>query len=365
MKINPWGSELIKDYEPLFNEFGLQHVTDEMRERFEKNREFRRGIVFAHRGFDDYVKAADEGKRVAVMSGIKPSSEFHLGSKLTAEEIIFMQKEFGATAFYAVADNEALADNGMGYEETAPLAVSNVADLLALGLDPDNAFVYKQSTCLPVLNFAQLAARRTTMATLEALYGHQNLSLYLAVLTQAGDILQPLFKENGFERVVVPVGVDQDPHIRFSRDLAAKLGYPLPAATFHRFFRALNGETKMSKRDPDSMLSLSDSADDVKRKVSKALTGGRSTVEEQKKLGAEWRKCVVYELMFYHFEDDDKELEKIRTQCETGKIMCGECKLKRIKKIQDYLKKHQEKKKKLMPKAEELLEERACGMEAD
>ena len=361
MKIDPWGSELIRDYEPLFKEFGLQHVAGEMRERFKENRGFRRGIVFAHRGFDEYVKAADEGKRVAVMSGIKPSSEFHLGSKLTAEEIIFVQKEFAAKAFYCVADNEALADNGMGYDETAPLAVENVADLLALGLDAGNAFVYKQSACLPVLNFAQLAARRTTMATLEALYGHQNLALYLSVLTQAGDILQPLFAENGFERVVVPVGIDQDPHIRFSRDLASKMDYPLPAATFHRFFRALNGETKMSKRDPDSMLALSDSAEDVKRKVSKALTGGRATVEEQEKLGAEWRKCVVYELMLFHFEEDDKALDEMRRDCETGNIMCGECKLKRIKKIQDYLKKHQEKKKKMLSKAEELLEAAPCG----
>ena len=356
MKINPWSNELLEDYEFLFKDFGLQRLEGGLKERFASSRLFRRGIVFAHRGFDEFVKDADSKKKVAAITGIKPSSEFHLGSKLTAEELVFMQKEFGAKVYYAIVDNEALADNGMSYEESAPIAINNVADLLALGLDPDNAIVYKQSECLPVLNFAQLAARRTTVATLDALYGHQDFALYLAALTQVGDILHPLFKENNFDRVVVPVGLDQDPHIRFSRDLASKLGYPSPSATYHRLFRALNGESKMSKRDADFMISLSDSEDDAKRKISKAFTGGRATVEEQKEKGADWGKCVVYELLFVHFEEDDSELEKLRAKCEGGKIMCGECKLNCIKKATAWLKAHQEKKKACMAKARELVE---------
>ncbi len=356
MKINPWSNDLLEDYEFLFKDFGLQHLEGGFKERFASSRLFRRSILFAHRGFDEFVKDADSGKKVAAITGIKPSNEFHLGTKLTAEELIFMQKEFGAKVYYAIADNEALADNGISYEESAPIAVDNVADLLALGLDPEKAVIYKQSECLPVLNFAQLAARRTTTATLDSLYGHQNLALYLAALTQAGDILQPLFKENGFDRVVVPVGLDQDPHIRFSRDLASKLDYPTPTATYHRIFRALNGESKMSKREPDAMISLGDSEEDVKRKVSKAFTGGRSTVEEQKEQGAEWAKCVVYELLFVHFEEDDAELEKLRAKCEGGEIMCGECKLNCIKKVNSWLKAHQEKKAACMDKARELVE---------
>ncbi|PIO03598.1 tryptophan--tRNA ligase [Candidatus Micrarchaeota archaeon CG10_big_fil_rev_8_21_14_0_10_54_18] len=356
-RIDPWSNELVRDYDELFEKFGLQRLPASLKKKFGESRLFRREILFAHRDYDEFVASAEKGEPVAVMSGIKPSSEFHLGSKLTAEEIIFNQKQFGAKAFYAVADNEALADNGLSYEESHPLAVDNVADLLALGFDSRNAFVYKQSRCLNVLNLAQLASRKVTMSTLDSLYGHKNLALYLAVLTQVGDVLQPQLEEfGGPKRVVVPVGVDQDPHLRLARDLAPKLGFIPPSSTYHRFFRALNGETKMSKRDPDSMLSLNDSAKDVQRKVSKAFTGGRATVEEQKKKGAEWWKCVVYELMFYHFYEDDEELKKMREDCESGKLMCGECKAIRIKKIQEYLKKHQEKKKRLRAKAEKLLE---------
>ncbi|MCX6767250.1 MAG: tryptophan--tRNA ligase, partial [Candidatus Micrarchaeota archaeon] len=266
-RINPWGDDLVKDYDGLFKEFGLQHVDEKLLRRLKRrNRLFRRGIVFAHRDFDKFLDAAAAGKKSAVMSGIKPSGEFHLGSKMTAEEIVFIQNELKAKAFYCVADLEAYADNGMPVDKGAEVAVDNVADLLALGLDEKNAVVYKQSEQKIVSNLAFLFSRKTTLNTLEALYGHQNLGLYQSVLVQAGDILHPQLNTFGaYHNVVVPVGIDQDPHIRFTRDIAYKfrdeLGFSLPAATYHKTFRALNGEAKMSKRDPMNMLTLSDKED--------------------------------------------------------------------------------------------------------
>ena len=310
-RINPWTDQLITDYDGLFKEFGLQHVDDKLLRRLRRhNRLFRRGIVFAHRDFDKFLDAAHAGKKTAVMSGIKPSGEFHLGSKMTAEEIIFIQNELKAKAFYCVADLEAYADNGLSLEKGAEIAVDNVADLLALGLDEKNAVVYKQSENKTVSNLAFLFARKTTLNTLEALYGHQNLGLYQSVLVQAGDILHPQLKETGaYENVVVPVGLDQDPHIRFARDVAYKfreeLGFTLPASTYHKTFRALNGESKMSKRDPMNMLTLGDKEEDVRKKIARVFTGGRATVVEQKKLGAEYGKCVNAELDWMHFEEDD------------------------------------------------------------
>lgn len=358
-ELDPWGNALV-DYDKLFKQFGLQPIPEELRKRLSKSRLFRRGLVFAHRDLDRFVKTADSGKPIALLTGIKPSNAFHLGSKLTADELIFLQQEFKAKTFYGIADLEAYADNGLSLEESHLFAIDNVADLLALGLEERQAVIYKQSTNLDVLQLSHLFAKRTTLATLEALYGEQNLGLYWAVLTQAADILFPMQKKHGGARaVLVPVGADQDPHIRLARDLAAKFekeGYVLPSATYHRFFRALNGETKMSKRDPDNTLTLNDSAQDVERKVKKALTGGRDTEAEQRKLGGQVDKCVVYELMKFHFYEDDKDLAEMREECVTGKILCGECKLKRIGKIQQTLKAHQEKKAKLRGKAEKIVE---------
>ncbi len=357
-EIDPWGTALVRDYDDLFDNFGLQRISDSLRAKLGESRNFRRGVVFAHRDFDKFAASAEKGERTVVMSGIKPTSEFHLGSKLTAEEIIFLQRKFGSRVHYCVADFEAYADNGLSYEQSAALAVDNVADLLALGLDDKNAVIYKQSKSLPVLNLALQASRKTTPATLEALYGHQNLALYLAVLVQCGDILHPQLEEfGGRKHVCVPVGVDQDPHIRFARDLAAKMGFAAPSATFHRLFRSLGGETKMSKRDPLGVITLNDSPEQIKRKLANAFTGGRSNVEEQRRLGAEYAKCVVAELDWFHFEENDDEVLERKRKCLSGELLCGECKKQVADKIVAFLKTHQEKKRKLLPKAQKLLSE--------
>jgi len=358
--INPWGNDLYGDYSQLFSEFGLQHVDSKLASRLPMtNRLWKRGIIFAHRDFDKFLEAFEKGKPVAVMSGIKPSGDFHLGSKLTAEQIIFAQKAFQSKLYYCIADLEAFADNGQDFEASHEYAVQNVADLLALGMDEKNAFIYKQSENKTVSNLGFIAARKTTLATLDALYGHQNLGLYTAALVQCGDILQPQLKEfDGPKNVLVPVGVDQDPHIRLCRDVAQKIDpkFVLPSATYQRLFRSLDGTTKMSKRDPMNVISLNDDPELVKKKVMRALTGGRATAEEQKRLGGEIEKCVVHELMFFHFEDDDEALKKFQHRCTSGGISCGDCKKDVAGKIEAYLKDFQARKKKLLPKARKIIE---------
>lgn len=358
--IDPWSNELVS-YEKLFTEFGMQKIDEGVLNRINnKNRLFRRGLIFAHRDFDKFLSAHEHHKPVAAMSGIKPTGDFHLGSKLTAEELIFLQKEFGAKVFYGIADLEAYEDNGLSLEESEKNAIGNVADLLALGLDPNNVYVWRQSRELNVLKLSYLFARKVTFATLQALYGERAIGLYFTVLAQAGDILLPQLKEFGGPKMtVVPVGVDQDPHIRLTRDIAQKFQseykFVIPGATYHKFFRSLSGEFKMSKRDPMNILALGDDPKLAEKKVLNALTGGRATVEEQKRLGAEWNKCVIAELCIFHFEDDDRELNERMQGCLCGTLMCGECKKQVAGKVVAYLRQHQEKRKRMIPKAKEIL----------
>ncbi|VVB66321.1 Tryptophan--tRNA ligase [Candidatus Gugararchaeum adminiculabundum] len=357
-KIDPWSSNLIVDYEKLFSEFGMQKFDEKTRKKLAKSHLFRRGIVFGHRDADKWIEAAEKKKQVAVMSGIKPSGEFHLGSKLTAEEMIFLQSEFGAKVFYAIADLEAYADNELSLEDSRKNAISNLADFLALGLDEKNAYIWRQSRERRVMNTAYILSKKVTLATLQALYGDKSLGLYFASLTQAGDILLPQDKEfGGPKHVIVPVGADQDPHIRLTRDVAAKLGLVSPSGTFHKFFRSLSGENKMSKREELGMLTLVDDDALVKKKVMSCLTGGRTTWEEQKKIGGEPEKCVNYELAVFHFRTDDKDLEEMRRKCVKGEISCGDCKKQLLEqKILPFYKEHRERKKKMIPRAEKILE---------
>ncbi|MFH0927558.1 MAG: tryptophan--tRNA ligase [Candidatus Micrarchaeota archaeon] len=357
-KIDPWSSQMPQDMLKLYERFGLETIPAAVKKRLSHSHLFSRDIIVAQRDLGAWIKDADlPKKKAAIMSGIKPSGDFHLGSKQTAEEIVFFQKEFGAKVFYGIADLEAHADNGLSLEECRKNAVSNVADLLALGLDEKNAYIYRQSKEQRVMNRAFLLSSRVTRATFEALYGERDMGLYMSVLAQVADIFLPQHEDfGGPKRVLVPVGFDQDPHIRLARDLAFKEKIVLPAATYHKFIRNLKGEAKMSKRDPDSMIWLSEDEASIKRKLMRTLTGGRETAEEQRRLGGEIEKCVIYDLCKTHFELDEISLAGRYERCTKGKMLCGECKKEVVELALEWFAGHREKREKKMGLAEKIIE---------
>ena len=80
----------------------------------------------------------------------------------------------------------------------------------------------------------------------------------------------------------------------------------------------------MSKSKPESCIDLPEDIKKVTKKIMRAKTGGRKTVEEQKKLGGEPEKCIIFELYKQHLIEDDKKLQKVYDDCKAGKLLCGE-----------------------------------------
>jgi tryptophanyl-tRNA synthetase len=106
------------------------------------------------------------------------------------------------------------------------------------------------------------------------------------------------------------------------------------------------------------VLTLGDDEKALKEKIANAFTGGRATAEEQRRLGGEICKCVVYELMLFHFYEDDKELKEMYDDCTGGRVLCGECKKRRVEAIGKWMRGHAEKRRKNVPKAEKILSAR-------
>ena len=363
LTIDPWSLTEIKNYSILIDEFGIEPIENIIDRIPSTNKYFRRQIIFGHTELTKILDALEDGNSYAVMSGIKPTGPFHLGSKMTAEEIIFFQKLSSKSwTSYSIADYEAYADNKQSYQESFEIAIDNVADILALGLDYKRAYIYRQSTQKRVIDLALTFARDVTYNMMEAIYGDKAFGLYLSALIQVGDILLPELSDfGGPQPVVVPIGADQAPHIRLTRDLARKYqrrcGFILPSATYHKLIRSLTGSFKMSKREPMGIFYLNDEADVAKKKIMEAFSGGRETIKLQKELGGEPWRCVVYELYVYHFSDDDNEVKNVYEDCTTGKKICGDCKAHLAKLSIKFLKNHQSKKTKFIDTAREILEE--------
>jgi tryptophanyl-tRNA synthetase len=280
---------------------------------------------------------------------------------MTADDMIYFQSlSKKGTVYYAVADVEAYADNGLSFEQTSKIAVGNVADILALGLDPDRAVVYFQSEELKVMRLGTIFSRGVTNNMLRAIYGERQIGLYMSALYQAGDILMPQLPELGGPKpVLVPVGADQDPHIRLARDLAARYkeeyAFIPPSSIYHRLMLGLGGSDKMSKRSEDNLLTLDDPPRDATKKITSAFTGGRDTVEEQRRLGARADICPIYDLYRFHFARDDEHVKIVYHECTKGIRLCGECKQEAAGLVKTWLEEHRKRRDSMMGDARELL----------
>ncbi len=368
-KLDPWSSTNIleEDYLRLIKEFGIEEISDVMRLKID-SRFIKRKIIFGHRSFDEILKAIEKKQPWAVMSGIKPSGPFHLGTLTTALEIVELQK-LGGKAYYCIADIESWEDNGISYEEAEKDAVDNLADILALGLDPspNKAYIWRQSNEPIVKDVAFKVGRLLTQNMVNAIYGEKTFGLYLAALIQVGDIVLPQIMD-GAQPTVVPVGIDQDPHIRLTRDLTRRYykeviregkiiqnAFFIPGATYHKLLHGLDGTDKMSKRNPNSYFTFSEPIESIERKVMGAFTGGRKNKKEQQELGGQPQICMIYKILMYHFEENDDKLAEDFEKCVKGELMCGIHKKECVEKVLKFIEQHRKKKEKMIDKARDIL----------
>jgi len=225
MKIDPWSSTTYQDYARLRDEFGIQEFSEDLwRQLPHPHRLLRRGVVFGHRGFDLILDAIHHKKPWAILTGLMPSGRMHLGHKMVIDEVLYYQS-LGADIFIAVADIEAYATRGFTLEQTKDLAISEyITNYVALGMDLTKCHLYFQSKHQDVKDLAYLLGKKVNWSQMVATYGFEgstNMAHIFSPLVQTGDILHvQLEKYGGIRPTLVPVGVDQDPHIRLSRDIA-------------------------------------------------------------------------------------------------------------------------------------------------
>ena len=160
-----------------------------------------------------------------VLSGIQPSGPLHIGNYLGAiRQYIDLQR--GNDAYYFVADYHALTsvrDAGQlrGY------VFEVIADLLALGLDPDVATLFVQSDVPETTELAWLLTTVTPMGWLEKCVSYKDKiqhglpaehGLFAYPVLQAADILL-------YDADLVPVGQDQKQHLEITRDIAERFNH--------------------------------------------------------------------------------------------------------------------------------------------
>jgi len=357
-RVTPWEVKGEIDYEKLGKEFGVKPMPENLPASFRENLLFRRKIIFAQRDFPGILESIKNKKKFVMMTGLMPSGKFHLGHMLLVQQMIFYQN-LGAKLYVTVADLEAYNTRGKNLEELRKIAIEQyLTNYIALGLKPKNLDFYFQSERSNVsekanayYSLASKFSRYATFNEFKAVYGDLSPGKISSSLLQAADMLHPQLKE--FESLslptLVPVGIDQDPHLRLARDIAARYKdqkFLQLSSTYHLFFPSLKGSGKMSSSDETSYISMTDSIKEVETKIKKyAFSGGKDTIEEHRKFGGNPDKDVSFQYLKFFFEPNDEKLRKIHDDYKSGKLLTSELKEILIEKINKFLSEHQNKRK--------------------
>jgi tryptophanyl-tRNA synthetase len=223
--LDPWGSSTVSDYRKLFEQFGIEEFDEVLPEVPDPHYLLRRGVIFGHRDYRPVARAMREGDDFAALSGFMPTGDPHIGHKLVFDEIIWHQEQ-GGDAYGLIADLEAHSARELPWDVIDEHATNYVLSLLALGFDPEAGELYRQSDNREVQDLAFELGAEANYSELQAIYdfdGETDISHMQSVVTQMADILYPQLDEP--KPTVIPVGPDQDPHMRLARDLAARMRY--------------------------------------------------------------------------------------------------------------------------------------------
>jgi len=287
-----------------------------------------------------------------VLSGIRATGTLHLGNYLGAVKgMLELQSNSDYETLYMVADGHTIT-TPYSPEELKKHKREVVMDYLSAGLDPEKSIIFFQSDVPEhfelffYFSSVSTVARMLHLPTYKDKIKQHSKSVTMALLNypilMASDIL--IYKASK-----VPVGIDQEPHLEVSREIARKMNsvygtdFPEPTRfkTKGEYIPSLLGEGKMSKSVEGSFINLTDDLETIKKKLSGAPTdsGKRDKVPE--------KGGVANLFKFVELFEGEKKRKKYEKQYISTGIKYSELKNDLADAIYKELKPIQEKRKEL------------------
>ena len=314
---------LLIDNEKLVREFGasrlstLKYVPDFY--TFKK-------LIYSHRDFDKFLKALKKGEKCAIVSGFNASGTIHLGHKAVFDTNLYFQKKYNVPVFIPISDDESyITGKVKNQEEALNNSIALVKELLAYGFNPHKTFFIIDQVYTNIYNFAIKLSKKINLSETKATYGYKddsNVGLHFYPSIQAAHILFPQEKFK-IKHVLVPIGPDEDAHIRICRDVAPLMNYEKPSILHITFLPGLDGK-KMSKSRNNAIF-LKDNTKIIIKKVGKAFSGGQKTVEQHRKLGGNPDTDISCRYLSTFFLNES-ESRKLFDNYRKGKLLSGEVK---------------------------------------
>jgi tryptophanyl-tRNA synthetase len=259
-----------------------------------------------------------------ILSGIQATGTPHLGNYLGAlKPWVDTLEEENTQSFYMIADLHAITQK-YDVEEFKSRRLNTFAALLAVGIDTSKCTLFFQSDNPNHTYLTWLLSSVSQMGELGRMIQYKekgrdsdssSLALFSYPVLQAADILL-------YDATHVPIGEDQKQHLELAKTVATRFNhyfgdtFVIPEAIFPKVGSKIkdlqNPEKKMSKSGNDTfngVIFLTDSNDEIAKKVKKAVTDTGSEIKfADNKAGISNLLSIISGL-------SQKPISEIETEC--------------------------------------------------
>ncbi len=294
-------------------------------------------------------------RRKIVVSGMRPTGKLHLGHLLgTLRNWVALQDRYDCHFF--VADWHVLTTDYERRSASPEFVDEMVLDWLAAGLDPERCVIFRQSWVLEHAELALLFGMITPVPWLERNPTHKeqreqlrdrDLSTYGFLgypVLQAADIL--IYKAD-----LVPVGVDQVPHVELTREIARRFNhlygqvFPEPEALLSPTPKVPGTDGRKMSKSYGNAIYLDEDPASIQKRLERMATDPRRVRRTDP---GNPDDCPAFDL--HRVYCTPEEIAWVREGCTTAGIGCVECKRVMIKHVLADLAPHRERRAELAAK---------------
>lgn len=265
-----------------------------------------------------------------VLSGQRPTGKLHLGHLHgTLSKWVEMQKKY--ETFFFVADWHALTTVYDDVSELKKDTEDMVLDWLAVGINPDESVIYRQSDIPQVAELSQYLSTLTPLSWLERnpTYKEQIKEIKGKEITTHGFLGYPVLQTADILIVhgeIVPVGEDQLPHLELSREIVRRFNYYYgktfaePQAELTKAAKVIGIDGRKMSKSYSNAIYLSDAPAVLKKKISQMIT---DPARKRRADPGDPDVCTVFDLHRIYSKQNLKVVEK---ECRQALRGCVECK---------------------------------------
>ena len=306
------------------------------------------GMIVASRDADIFLQALTDGQRCKVVATVAIDGPMHLGHGTPVSILAYFQ---ALGAEIALGFRDELGD----LIEARRIMRDSLLMMAAEGLDLSRTHAYLQQDSPPIVRTAFEIGEAIPLSVLNSALGlrlRDSATETFRPLLRLADILHAQQAEAGGPcRTLVVDSIGGDVYVRMARNVAERFGFLKPSALYLRPVRNLTtyndpqtgGAVEvMTNRVPSGRITYGDDPAEIRRRVGRAYTGGRGTLEEQREKGGnpDPRVCSVSSLHAFYATPDPQEYARLQSRCRSGELLCGECKTSAADRLLEYLREH-------------------------